>query len=90
MTRSVWKYFMEWEEGPQVIVMPTGALFLDCQLNRGDLTLWALVDPTAPRAPRTFQLFCTGHDFAFDPNRMVYRGTVQRLTCVWHLFETTT
>lgn len=81
MLRQVWKYDVE----SGSVSMPLGAEILSVQMQRGVITLWALVDPTAPVVTRSFVVVGTGHDLP-DGNLM-YRGTVQAGTFVWHVFE---
>lgn len=68
-----------------VIDMPYGARILALQTQDGTPTLWALVDPRSPLAPRTFLITFTGYTVPDDAGR--YVGTWQSDLFVFHLFE---
>lgn len=86
-TPEVWKYHLAIEPR-QCFAMPDGATILSLQWQHGVLTMWAAVDPSAPRTIREFALFKTGRPLdGIDVTR--YIGTVQTLggSPVWHVFE---
>jgi hypothetical protein len=83
MAHSIWKYQVRaW--GQTVIPMPRNARVVAVQLQRDIPTLWALVDPDAPRTERTFEVVGTGWDFNEDES---YIGTYQQGDFVWHVME---
>ena len=68
------------------IEMPTGAWILSAQMQYGVPSLWAVVDPNAPRIRRIIYLRGTGHPLgraAVCP----FIGTIQEGPLVWHLFD---
>lgn len=67
------------------VSMPKGAKILTVQPQRGAVTLWAEVDPTARRVDRRFQIVGTGNNF--DPNGARYLGSAQTGIFVWHVYE---
>ena len=71
------------------LTLPRGARLLTVQEQRGELMLWALVDPEAPTETRDFRIAGTGHLIDEDANTLRYVGTVQMSngSLVWHVFE---
>lgn len=67
------------------VPMPKGAKVITAQVQRGAVTLWAEVDPDAPRVERRFRIVGTGHPF--EPIGLSYIGTVQNGLLVWHVYE---
>ena len=70
------------------IELPSGAEILTCQFQRGNLCLWALVNPDAPLETRIIRVYGTGHPVKADIVQR-YIGTVQDRAgyLVWHVFE---
>lgn len=82
---EVWKYVMK--TGAERFEMPDGARILACQLQRGEVTLWALVNPELPAiVKRDFMLYGTEHEIP-DADKLRYIDTVQNGPLVWHVFE---
>lgn len=71
-----------------VIDMPLNAEILSFQEQKGEMFLWAVIDPDIANEERKFCLFGTGHDIDMDSVKK-FIGTVQMCQChyVWHLFE---
>jgi hypothetical protein len=67
--------------------MPRGARILSVQPQAGELQLWALVDPAAPREPRRFGAFGTGQELPPQLAECSFVVTVQSGPAVWHIFE---
>ena len=87
--RSVWKFPLEATD-EQSIDMPDGAEILCVQMQGSMPTLWALVDPLAPKVARHFRVAGTGHAIkTFDLPK--YIGTFQLAagSLVFHVFEVT-
>ena len=84
--RAIWKFDLAVERSP-VIEMPRGAKVLCVQTQCGRACIWAIVDSTAPKEPRRFEIRGTGHALEEDPGD--YTGTFQLRTgsFVGHLFE---
>jgi hypothetical protein len=60
MKKVIWKFELEPTDN-QEIEMPKGAEILTAQNQVGIPCLWALVDPTAEKETRTFEVVGTGH-----------------------------
>lgn len=72
-----------------VLLLPTDARILTIQEQRGQLVLWATVNPTrAGTECRVFRCVGTGHAIP-DENQLDYIATVQMAdgNLVWHFFE---
>lgn len=83
----VFKYRLQIVDVPQYVRMPGGAQVLRCDLQHGELNVWALVDERAPKHEVGFQVFGTGHPIdavTLGP----YIGTVfqHEGLLVWHVF----
>lgn len=68
-----------------VVEMPAGARMLTMQLQAHQPTLWAIVDPAAPKEPRQLHIVGTGHPM--PAGDLVYLGTWQSNGLVFHVFE---
>lgn len=83
---QIFKYQLPIGAAVPVLRMPSGGRVLTVQLQHGVITLWAEVEPEAPRVSRTFRIVGTGQ--AFDPTGLDYVGTVQAESgLVWHVYE---
>jgi hypothetical protein len=87
--RAIWKYAV-----PAIdrftIDMPEGGEVLTVQVQRGDVNLWARVDPKATKVQREFFVVGTGHerdDIHGDCTRYVGTFQLQGGALVFHLFE---
>lgn len=87
VSASVWKFPMAFptldREG---ITMPGGSKVLHVAFQHRVLTLWALVEESAPTVIRRFAVVGTGHT-ALSPQQGSYVGTVLDDPFVWHVFE---
>jgi len=88
----IFKFIVPVQDSYVVVAMPAGATILSVQNQGGQPALWALVDETARKEPRTFMWKGTGHDCdeLADPlHPWKYRATVQFSggALVFHLFE---
>lgn len=83
---QVWKYTLELSDEPQVLSIPKGAEILTVAGQHDKPALWALVEPTAVREPRTFRVFGTGRPV---PYGLQFVGTAicHGGSLVWHVFE---
>ncbi len=69
------------------ISMPKGAQILSIQFQRGEITMWTLVNDTCEHNEiRTFESYGTGEDIK-DPHELLYISTIQEGHFVWHIFE---
>lgn len=83
--RRVYKYTIDGKNAGK-LMMPFGAEILTVQMQDGNITLWALVDPDQYEQGRHFDIYGTGWDIdTSTPHE--YIGTVQRSGMVWHVFE---
>lgn len=69
--------------------LPVGAKPLTVQVQRGDVQLWAEVDPTAEAEPRSFICVPTGDPDVPIDDRYVHIGSVQTHDehLMWHFYE---
>jgi len=86
-TFTIWKYELKLEN-LEIIEMPKGAEILAVQVQGMSPCIWALVDPSAEKEKRSFEIFGTGFEIPDNVERK-FIGTFQlsphRL--VFHLFE---
>ncbi len=87
MNTVIFKYPLDLTS-PNIMGMPVGAEILTVQIQRGDICLWAKVDPDAELEDRQFVVYGTGHTIKAGNDS--YIGTVQMAhgALVWHVFET--
>lgn len=77
------------------VEMPVGARVVHVDLDPAarwipallDLAVWAEVDANAPKLPRTFHLYGTGHALRDHGRNGRHVGTVITGAYVWHLYE---
>ncbi len=81
--KTIWKFTLH----PGFAVsMPVGAEVLHAAGQGDEVCIWALVDPTAPKERRRFDVYGTGHPMPADPGR--YVGTAHLSgPLVFHVFE---
>lgn len=86
MPVTIWKFNLR-THGAKRVSMPKGARVLSVQNQGGAMVLWALVNPSAPEAERTFYSAMTGEPF--DAEKLEFIGTVQfnNGEFVAHVFE---
>ena len=82
--KTIWKWTLQPET---TIDMPHGAKLLAVQEQRGEPQLWALVDPSAKKYPRTFRVHGTGHDLTDEPGQYVGTFQMHGGALVFHVFE---
>lgn len=68
----------------QKVAIPSKALVLSVQEQRGEICLWALVETEDPKVVWTVDIYGTGTPIEKDGT---YLGTVQMETFVWHIFK---
>lgn len=83
MPLVIWKYSIPL--GRITLEMPQDSKILHVALQNDTICLWALVEPTAKKSGRTFQVVGTGH-LCIESDE-TYLGTVQIGQFVWHVFE---
>lgn len=89
--KAVYKYVLTDVVGEaQHVPMQVGAEIVSCQVQRGNIMLWAIVDLDAELEVRHFLIEVTGYPLPGNPVR--YLGTVQLEggTLVFHVFELVT
>ena len=70
-----------------VVSMQKGARVLSVGVQHGQIQVWALVNPEAPKELRRFRIAGTGHPLEEELERLRFIGTVQMGDFVWHIFE---
>ena len=83
--KEIWKFPIG--PGMDSFQMPVGAVVLAVQVQREQPCIWVVVDPAAPKQPRSFFTVGTGHQF--DSRGFEYLGTFQLQdgALVFHTFE---
>jgi len=86
MKKTIWKFTFAIDDVFH-IEMPKGAEILTVQNQSAVGTIWAIVNPEAPKEIRTFCIQGTGNPFELIDYK--YIGTFQQMggALVWHLFE---
>ena len=82
---KIWKWTVD--IGTNNIMLPDGAQILDVQMQKGQLSLWALCDETASLKPRSFEIYGTGHNVPKDHGRYVATFQMSGGDLVFHFFE---
>ena len=82
---TVWKFVITDPETP--VLMPEGAEVLHVATQKGEVCVWALVEPSAPKVERRFVVVGTGHPV--PPHRGRFLGTVLLAggSLVFHIWE---
>jgi hypothetical protein len=90
MTKTIWKVNLQGsaiaEDGRTFLApLTVDAEVIATQYQRGDLCVWAIVDPDAAKEDRKVYVIGTGHPI---PEGVEYVGTVQGKSglFVWHVF----
>lgn len=76
--------------GENKVEMPQGAQVLSAKIDpKGDVCIWAIVNPELENELRTFFVVGTGWDLpeAFSGKLIDFYGTVIQEPYVWHVFE---
>lgn len=71
----------------QVLQLPMGAQLLSVIEQAGTLMLYALVDPTYAKSPRTILIVGTGNAEPYICSIDRFIGTVKQGPLVWHVWE---
>jgi len=79
---TIWKYPLG-RLPVCTLYIPAGAQFLSVQMQNGQPTAWALVDPAKPRLEYKIRMYGTGHVLE---RRGTHIGTVIDGEFVWHYF----
>lgn len=93
MAECVYKYPVDRNDlaagqGAFAIDLPIGARVVLAGMQHGVVTLWAVVNPDAPRERREFLLRGTGHALPTNAHH-VYSFMQDGGAFIWHLFEPT-
>lgn len=88
---TIWKFSFKIADRV-MLPMPSGARILEVgqpiNPEEGDLCIWALVEPDAPKATRALRIFGTGHDIdPIDARLLHHIGSVTTGLFVWHVFD---
>lgn len=67
--------------------IPEGAEILSVHEQEGNICMWVLLDPTAEKERRSFQVFGTGHVVPDIPMKFIGTVHMYRGELVWHVFE---
>lgn len=81
----IWKFpLMLTDE--QTVDMPAGASVLSVADQNHVLTMWALVEPSAPLAPVGVRILGTGNPAPSDQASWTFVGSIHQSAFVWHVF----
>lgn len=83
---TVYKYVLALTD-EQNVSMPQNAVFLSCQMQRGDICLWALVEEKYPTEQRVIRIYGTGNPISNPMWPGTFIATVQDRSFVWHVFD---
>ena len=72
--KTIWKYELKLQ-AITTLELPTGARVVHVAEQEDRPQLWALVDPSAPPEPRSFQTLATGEEFDDSKVEHVYLGS---------------
>lgn len=83
---TIWKFRLH-PADVQAVEMPFESEILCCDVQAGQMYLWAKVNPENPIRPRQIAIYGTGHPMANCD--LKYIGTVQleKGSLVFHVFE---
>ncbi len=84
MSSVIWKFPLELTD-TQVIQLPDGATILSAENQRGQLCLWAQLNPQMTPISKRIAIIGTGHPMPSGLQRFI--GTVLMTPYVWHVFE---
>lgn len=82
--RTIWKFTILHDN---VFNVPIGAEILSAHEQRGEVSLWMLVDPSAEREPRRFASFWTGAKIPDTPIKFIGTVHLDGGATVFHVFE---
>lgn len=81
---EIWKYRVE--AGVPTRMKKGAAILSAGQQGRGNVVVWAEVEPEAETVDRLIDIWSTGNDILpHDPGEFI--GTVQDSPFVWHLYD---
>ncbi len=83
--KNIWKYTLPVTSHP-ILPMQKGAKVLSVDVQHGEIQVWALVDPEAPKELRRFRVASTGNAVGEEIESLRFIGTVQMGDLVWHIF----
>lgn len=83
--RTIHKYVLDLQ-GDWKIRAPEVFEPLSVQLQRGQICIWAIVDPQGEQRQHQFYVAGTGHPLRQDAAAQRFVGTVQQNDFVWHIF----
>lgn len=86
--KTIWKYPLQVTD-MQTLRIPKGARLLATQAQGGEPSIWAIVDPDAPKVERVIAMFGTGHPLPDQLDTNSYIGTFQLHggAVVFHVFD---
>lgn len=86
MNKIIYKYRVP-AIGQNNLFLPSGARVLRVDMQGNDIVLWAESrTEDAPPTPRVIEIYATGLEFPFSPNRE-YINTFFDGPYVWHAYE---
>ena len=87
MSNVIWKFGLEVKD-IQFLAVPTGAKFLDAQMQNGNLQLWALCDNSKPLIEkRKIAIYGTGNPMPDNCGEYIATFQMAGGSLVFHVFE---
>mgnify|MGYP003452762052 FL=1 len=87
MSNVIWKFGLEVKD-IQFLAVPTGAKFLDAQMQNGNLQLWALCDNSKPLIEkRKIAIYGTGNPVPSNSGEHIATFQMSDGNLVFHVFE---
>lgn len=86
MNKVIWKFVVPLSYAEEIEV-PNGAEIFHVGLQRGQICMWAKVDPDAEMVKREFMVEGTGQPANRRLHDATHLGTVYHDNFVWHVFE---
>lgn len=84
--KTIWKFPLSVTD-EQIVQIPGRGVVLTIQEQRGWPCLWAMVDDTQFKNPRTIHIYGTGHPMPDDPGHYVSTFQMHGGELVFHVFE---
>lgn len=83
---KIYKYQLELAD-TQLVEMPANAKILSVQIQRTEICLWAMVNPSDGKISRRIFMAATGHEIRHETAFAPHIGTAQQGDFVWHFFD---
>lgn len=88
MEHRIFKYRLDLDVRSQTVTLPAFARILSVQVQHGEAQLWAMVQPSAAKVTRAFEIYVTGATVE-RPEDLFHLATLQLHggSIIVHVFE---